>query len=125
MRHLTILFVLLVMVIGQAFAGEPEVPVMMRAQEDLDTCALGRVVGLNPAGDNFLAVRAGPGKGFAMLDELHSDDQVWMFEERDGWIGIVYGSDAVECSPISADAPYDGSGATGWVWGRYIEVIAG
>ena len=42
-----------------AVAQSLDVPVMVTANDDLDTCAVGEVYGLNPDGDNFLAVRAG------------------------------------------------------------------
>lgn len=106
-------------------AGDNRVPVMMHADGDLDTCAFGKVSGLNPNGDNFLAVRAGPGTSYAMIDKIHTDDEVWLFDQKGGWIGIVYGTNNVNCSPINADAPYTGPGQTGWVFGKYITVVAG
>ena len=110
---------------GSAVAGELDVPVMMWADGDLDVCSLGAVSGLNPDGDNFLAVRAGPGTGHRMLDKIHTDDRVWIFDENNGWFGVAYGRDEIECSPIPANRPYDGPGKTGWVYGKYVTVIAG
>ena len=98
---------------------------MERADGDLDTCALGRVKGLNPRGDNFLAVRAGPGTRHKMIDKLHTGDEVWMFDRKGDWIGIAYGASDISCSPIKADRRYRGPGKTGWVHKAFIEVIAG
>lgn len=108
-----------------AVAQSLDVPVVVTANEDLDTCAVGEVYGLNPDGDNFLAVRAGPGTDHAMIDKIHTGDQVWMFSERGKWIGVVYDSDEISCSPIATDKVYDGPGRRGWVYGKYIRVIAG
>ncbi|MEX3008632.1 SH3 domain-containing protein [Hoeflea sp. TYP-13] len=108
-----------------ALAAELDVPVMMWADEDLDVCSLGAVRGLDPNGDNFLAVRAGPGTGHRMLDKIHTDDHVWIFDENNGWFGVAYGSQDISCSPIPADRPYDGPGRKGWVFGKYVKIIAG
>jgi hypothetical protein len=48
------------------------------------------VAGLNPQGDNFLAVRSGPGRDFAKIDELYQGDRVLLCDERGQWVGIVY-----------------------------------
>ena len=111
---------------GAAAAGdELDVPVMMWSDGDLDTCSLGAVTGLDPNGDNFLAVRAGPGTGHRMLDKIHTDDEVWIFDENNGWFGVAYGAPNISCSPIRGNRPYDGPGSTGWVFGKYVKIIAG
>ena len=110
---------------NMALAGDLKEPVMIIADGDLDTCGVGKVTGLNPKGDNFLAVRAGPGAKFKLLDKIHTDDLVWMFQDKGDWIGIVYGSDDISCSPVKADKPYDGPGKQGWVFKKYITLIAG
>ncbi len=110
---------------GLAVAQSLDVPVIVTTNEDLDTCAVGEVYGLNPDGDNFLAVRAGPGTDHAMIDKIHTGDRVWMFSERGKWISIVYGSDEINCSPVEKDRVYDGPGRKGWVYGKYVRVIAG
>ncbi|WP_136659029.1 SH3 domain-containing protein [Nitratireductor sp. XY-223] len=111
---------------GLAMAGdELDVPVMIWADGDFDTCAVGAVTGLDPKGDNFLAVRAGPGTGHHMLDKIHTNDRVWVFDENNGWYGIAYGSPNISCSPVRNNRPYDGPGSTGWVFGKYVTIIAG
>lgn len=111
--------------VGTGIAEQPDVPVMVRADGDMDTCALGQVSGLNPKGDNFLAVRAGPGSNNKMIDKLFTGDRVWMFDHKADWIGVAYGSDEIECSPIKNDKVYDGPGKSGWVHKKYVQLIAG
>ncbi|MEO0372177.1 MAG: SH3 domain-containing protein [Pseudomonadota bacterium] len=102
-----------------------DVPVMERADEDLDTCAYGKVTGLKADGDGFLAVRSGPGTQFAKIDELVNEDEVWLFEQRGKWIGIAYGTPYVNCSPISSDRELQTDGKKGWVHENWIVVMAG
>ena len=110
---------------GPVAVADPVVPVMEIADGDFDTCAFGKVSGLNPRGDNFLAVRAGPGTNYKMLDKIHTNDKVWLFNEKGDWIGIVYDSEEVSCSPVKADRPYKGPGKTGWVHRKFITLLAG
>ncbi|MCY6381059.1 SH3 domain-containing protein [Hoeflea prorocentri] len=112
-------------VLGPALAEELDIPVMVWAADDLATCSFGVVTGLDPSGDNFLAVRAGPGSGHRMLNKINTNDEVWIFDENNGWFGIAYGSPDINCSPASADRPYIGPGKTGWVFGKYVKIIAG
>lgn len=102
-----------------------DVPVMEHASDDLDTCALGQIVGLKADGDGFLAVRSGPATSYPKLDELHNGDQVWLFDQKGEWIGIVYGVGEVSCSPISEDRPAPHHGKKGWVHENWVQVIAG
>ncbi|MDA7946167.1 MAG: SH3 domain-containing protein [Hyphomicrobiaceae bacterium] len=114
-----------VILCGPVSAADPVVPVMEIADGDFDTCAFGKVSGLNPRGDNFLAVRAGPGTSYRMLDKIRTDDKVWLLSNKGDWIGIVYGVDEVNCSPVKADRPYEGPGKTGWVHRKFITLLAG
>jgi hypothetical protein len=108
-----------------AGASELGKPVMEYASDDLDTCALGQVMGLKADGDGFLAVRSGPGSNYTKLDELHNGDKVWLFEREGKWIGIVYGVEELSCSPISEDRVVPHDGKKGWVHENWIEIIAG
>lgn len=111
---------------GTYLVAQPlEVPVMERASDDLDTCALGEVFGLKSDGDGFLAVRSGPGSDFTKLDEVHNGDRVWLFEQRGDWIGVVYGVTELGCSPIKQDRIVPYSGKKGWVHGNWVQIIAG
>lgn len=102
-----------------------DVPVMERADNGLDTCAFGRVAGLKADGDGFLSVRRGPSTSYEAFDQLKNNEKVWLFEEKDGWYGIVYGVDELTCSPVDQDRPVQTNGKIGWVYGKWIEVLAG
>lgn len=45
---------------------------------------------LDPEGDGFLAVRAGPGSGYRTIDRLVNGDQVYVFVTKGHWCGITY-----------------------------------
>ena len=95
--------------------------------DDMDACSsMGQVVGLKRDGDNFLAVRAGPGSSQQKLDEIHMGDAVFICDERNGWMGIVYGGKRCGVtSPIVPRQTYMGPCRSGWVSARFIEVTAG
>lgn len=106
------------------------VPVKVGGEADYDACgSTGKVVGLNSAGDNFLAVRQGPGGKHKMIDKLHSGNHVYMCNEQGNWIGIVYDSskdqDCGVSSPIPKKQSYSGTCNSGWVHKRFITVTAG
>lgn len=101
---------------------------------DFDACAgFGVVSGLNPDGDNFLAVRAAPTTQASKMDELREGEEVWFCDGTadQQWIGIVYGSNrepGVDCevsSPVPNVVPYIGPCRSGWVSARYVTLIAG
>lgn len=95
--------------------------------DDLDACASnGEVVGLKKGGDNFLAVRSGPGTSHAKIDELGMSDAVYICAEDGDWYGIVYGDgDCGVTSPINPPSLYSGPCSSGWVHSRYVNVTAG
>jgi hypothetical protein len=114
--------------------GLPEVPVVVGEQQDLDACGGWAVVhGLNPEGDGFLAVRAGPGVSFAMRDRLRERDGLYVCGGSDDgvWLSVVYpreGQDAADCGVSSAlPAPRTYRGPCGWGWVRadWIRILAG
>lgn len=108
-----------------AALGQSE-PVLVGGGPDVGACgALGEVSGLNPKGDNFLAVRDGPATDYAQLDQLHTGDTVNLCDEFEGWYGVVYGPDCHVGSPMLERRPYDGPCRSGWVSMRYITVTAG
>lgn len=110
------------------------VPVEVGGSAEWDACgSLGEVRGLKAGGDGFLAVRAGPGADYAMLDRLGNGRQVYVCATRGRWISIVYAaadSNAGEagCGVSSAIAKarvYPGPCKSGWVHSSWIEIIAG
>ena len=97
---------------------------------ELDGCTpYSQVTGLNPRGDNFLSVRAGPSAGTRELDRLRPGQRVWICDEAPGWVGIVYGPrGSTRCnveSPVRRVTAYRGACRSGWVSSRYITPIAG
>lgn len=95
--------------------------------DDHDACASnGRVIGLNPQGDNFLAVRAGPGISHAEIDRLAPGTELYVCAGRDDWLGVVYGPGKCGVSsPIVPRVVYSGPCASGWVSRHYVEITAG
>ncbi len=80
-------------------------------------CYLATVVGLNPYGDNFLAVRSGPGSRYTMIDQLHTGDRVIICASRGRWKRIFY-SRGGYCA-LRYGEP-EGRCAGGWAYGRYL-----
>lgn len=92
-------------------------------------CRTGRVSGLDPNGDNFLALRGRPGDGGAPLEELGPGRQVLVCDTGSAngraWFGIVYGPDDPEDScgivlPADAPRPYRGTCNSGWVSAGFV-----
>lgn len=116
-----------------ASAATPDRPVRIgTAAADLDAClSQGEVTGLNPGGDNFLTVRAGPGRDARDIGRLGPGHIVNVCEEHEGWLGIVFGAsrsldeDCGVGSAIPRPRDYDGPCQSGWVAARYIRIVAG
>ena len=116
-------------------ASAEDMQVMVGSEPDLDAC-LGQdlVHGLDPQGDNFLAVRTGPGSDNAMIDQLHEGNIVNVCAYEGRWVGIVYmpgdttESGPRDCgvgTPIWPPQPYDGPCRSGWVFEDYLISLAG
>lgn len=114
----------------------PQVPVMVGddVPVDIASCSLAVVTGLDPQGDNFLAVRSGPGSSNAQIDALHTGDQVYVCDGNGRWMGVVYPtnrnmeSGTGQCgvpAPVSPRQAYRGPCDSGWVYDAYIQIIAG
>ena len=90
--------------------------------DDGAACPLqGTVAGLR--GGSTLAVRAGPGTGFARVDRLANGSRVYLCDRSGdaGWVGIVYG--AADCGlggPITPPRAYAGACQSGWVRSNYL-----
>jgi len=102
-------------------------PVYVGGEADYDACgSVGEVRGLNPNGDNFLAVRSGPGSKNKMLDKVFTGQSLYVCDEKGGWYGVVYGrGDCGVSSPIDMREPYSGPCRSGWVSARFVEIVAG
>jgi hypothetical protein len=109
-----------------------DVPVIVGGDATMDACATqGKVVGLDPKGDNFLSLRGGPGgKPFREVTRLHAGQVISICQEKGAWLGVVFaGAGASQnCGVATAIAharPYRGPCTSGWVHKRYIDIIAG
>ena len=64
-------------------ATEPQVPVMVGGEADLDACdAVGTVSGLKPTRGNTLSVRSGPGREHNRIDGLAPGTRVWLCDRK-------------------------------------------
>jgi len=109
-----------------AAAQSPDpVPVTVGGSPDGDACpTLGRVSGLNPDGDNFLAVRTGYGR----VDRVTTGQLLWICGTRGGWHAVVYSRKGGDCgvsTPVDSAQPYDGPCRSGWVYSNYVIAVAG
>ena len=75
---------------AQALAVPIVPPCDQRVTEAACTGA-GRVMGLDPDGDGFLAVRTGPGSDYPMIDRLRNGDRVGIVTSAGPWLGLEYG----------------------------------
>lgn len=110
-----------------AIAQGDRVPVMVGGDENLDACGgIGVVANLKPVAGNALSVRAGPGLQYASLDKLAAGTRLWLCDGRDGWLGVVYGStDCGVSTPVPDRRTYAGPCSSGWVYRKYVDLIAG
>jgi len=129
-------FTLALAVVGSALAfgtglsAQSAKPVMVGGEVEFDACgATGIVVGLDPQGDNFLAVRAGPGSKYKTIDKISGGQSYSDCDRHGKWVGIVYSNDPqVDCgvgTPIATRQPYSGPCKSGWVFRKYTKLIAG
>jgi hypothetical protein len=92
-------------------------------------CRRGQVSGLDPNGDNFLALRTRPGADGLPLEELGPGRRVLVCDSGSAqgraWVGIVYGPDdpGRACGvrlPDAAARPYRGPCNSGWVSASFV-----
>jgi hypothetical protein len=124
---LTLLLSLVAM--GAALATSLAVPVIVGKVPEYDACgSSGKVKGLDPIGDGFLAVRSGPGSQYQMIDKLLEGQSVFVCDDRGQWLGFVYTRGNQDCSVTSAlsrPKPYSGPCLSGWVHRNWITITAG
>ena len=129
--NLTTLLVccVLLLLIPEVSQAGPKISVFTGGERDSDACgAIGRIVGLNPRGDNFLAVRSGPGLHFPVVDRLESHSRVILCDRQGSWIGVVYSRMNQDCgtgSPRAKRSPYDGPCRSGWIYDKFVALEAG
>jgi len=100
----------------------------------LDACGSNaRVVGLNPHGDNFLAVKSAPQMDAPRIDKLGPGFEVYVCDESKDkkWLAVVYEPDSkpsANCGvtgPVDTPRSYSGRCQAGWVYSKYIDIYAG
>ena len=65
-------------------------------------------------------------QNMTLKDKIHKNGtKVIMCDSQGKWIGVVYGSDCGTSSPIAKKQPYKGSCKSGWVYEKYVILIAG
>ena len=102
--------------------------VLVGGDGDADACGSLYRVNIRELPGNFLAVRAAPTLGAAILDRLEAGTAVFACEQEGDWLGVVYGSGVEECGvaqPIPTRGPYSGPCRSGWVYSRYLGGQAG
>lgn len=120
---------------GPAYqAQEPEVvPMVGREGPEADACVgIGSVFGLNPNGEEFLAVRERPDEYAPKKGELSSSTLIWLCDADGDWQGIVYPtgedqelSDCEASVPMDEPEPYTGPCESGWIPARNIQLVLG
>jgi hypothetical protein len=111
-------------------ARQQHVPVIAGQGPEFDACGtVGVVRGLDPqGGDGFLAVRAGPGSGYAMLDKVYNGYLLNICDDRGQWLGVVYSHETQDCgvgTPWPRARAYTGPCRSGWVFRKYVTDYAG
>jgi hypothetical protein len=123
------LLVLASAAVAQEAQVKPAVPVMITANEDYDACGMmGVARGLDPRGDGFLAVKAGPGLRYRRIDRLYNGDQVYICATYGPWFAIVYKRNQIDCNvstPWPRSMAYTGPCRSGWAHKRWIKPTAG
>ncbi|MCP1168961.1 SH3 domain-containing protein [Limimaricola litoreus] len=81
-------------VITPAAAQPLDVPFDTYCPPDAQAACFGvaTVMGLDPNGDGFLAVRTGPGTQYPKIAEIHNGDRVGTYAARGQWQAISFGS---------------------------------
>jgi len=101
--------------------------VAVDGNDGLGLCAAGKVIGLDPRGDNFLSVRSGPGgQPFRELDRLFSAETVYVCGRTAAWYAVVYPATRKflqDCDIVGQGRAYEGSCRHGWVYSRYVKVL--
>ncbi|MBN2825882.1 MAG: SH3 domain-containing protein [Campylobacterales bacterium] len=78
-------------------------------------CHSAYVVGLDPYGDNFLAVREGPSTRYRQYDSLYNGNRVFVCDYRGSWRFVNYGRGCY----LDYGQPR-GRCRSGWVHGGYL-----
>ena len=125
-------FILLSLVCSfETIAQNISIPVNIGGSDNLDACSsLGYVSGFKSK-KGFLAVRSGSDTTYQIIDKLRKGQRVFICQisPDTNWYGIVYsykyGDDCGVASPVINAQPYSGKCKSGWVYARWIKLVAG
>jgi hypothetical protein len=115
--------------IGEEARFRPQEPVIIKPNESggADQCANGTVHGLDPRGDGFLAVKAGPGLRYKRIDKLYNGEEVYLCGYVGDWFAIVYSKEAQYCNVSGGletePYPYTGPCRSGWAHKCWIKAV--
>lgn len=91
--------------------------------------SIGEVRGLKADGDGFLAVRAGPGAGHALLDRLGNGHHLRLCRSEGRWVSVLYPAEDSKERHCAAESPdiskYRGPCKSGWVHWNWVQIFAG
>ena len=115
---------------GQEAGIRPQAPVIVHSIDGTGPCGTGIVQGLDPSGDGFLAVKAGPGLRYDRIDKLYNGEEVAICATAGDWLGVVYTRRHWDCNVFnnpgwSKALPYTGPCRSGWVHKRWVEPTSG
>lgn len=106
---------------------KPRPPVaVVDAATEFWTCSTAMVIGLGRRG-SYLSVRAGPGIAYPRIGRLIEGQQIFICDERDEWLGAVYGSGG-RCralKQVQTRTPLPKGCHSGWTHRRWIEITSG
>lgn len=111
-----------VSVLGRAALASVVLGMALASAGSAGTCEA-KVVGVRPlsqydhaAGNGYLAVRSGPGSGYAQIGEVYLGDWSIVFEKRGNWYRIA-------CYQGRCMQPLWGQASPeGWAYGKYLDV---
>jgi hypothetical protein len=130
LRHTGIFAALALACLPLTAAAQARVPVVAGQDgPDFDACGTQGVVrGLDPKGDGFLAVRAGPSSSYTMVDKVYNGYVLNICDQRGSWLGVVYSHETKDCgvgTPWPRAGAYNGPCLSGWVYRKFVTDFAG
>ncbi|SFR96604.1 hypothetical protein [Sphingomonas jatrophae] len=114
-----------------AAAATPKpVPVLLRADPNVDACPSFLRVKLPEGGrEGFLSLRAGPGTAWPEIARLRPATSMIACSEKADWIAVIIqpggGGDCAIPVPTGKPLRYAGPCRHGWVNRRFVETVAG
>ena len=101
---------------------------MIGGAAEFDACGgYGEIA--NIKADDFLSVRSGPAATFREIDRLKNGARVFVCGDKSNWAAIVYPAhenrDCRVGTPWPKRKAYDGPCKRGWIFGKYLKMLAG